>query len=294
MTAPLDAAWLAAHPLPGFDADVDKNSRGTVLAVGGSLTVPGAIALTAEAALRAGAGKVRIGLPDPAALAMGLLNPEFAVVGLPTGADGELTAGGIDRLGESLDRCDTLVLGPGMGAAATVRPLVRGLLATARDGLSIVLDAAAISCSARLADAISAHGGRVVLTPHHGEMAALLGCAEADIAGDDVALAADAARRFGAVVVLKSARTVIAGPDGTVLRHAGGGPGLATAGSGDVLAGIVGGLLARGADPLRAAGWGVWLHGEAGRVLARRGAVGFLARELAAQVPALMDDPAGA
>jgi len=293
MTDPLDAAWRAAHPLPGVDPETDKNSRGTVLAVGGSRIVPGALALTAEAALRAGAGKVRLGLPEEAALGMGLLHPEFAVTGLPTGPSGELSVDGAETIIGSLERVDTLVLGPGMGKPEAVRPLVRRLLASARDGMSIVLDAAAISCSARLGRAIAAHHGRVVLTPHHGEMAALMACNETDVSEDDERLAMDAARRFDAVIVLKSARTVVAGPDGTLLRYAGGGPGLATAGSGDVLAGIIGGLLARGADPLRAAAWGVWLHGEAGRLLARRiGKVGFLARELSGAIPSLMGHPA--
>jgi ADP-dependent NAD(P)H-hydrate dehydratase len=153
----------------------------------------------------------------------------------------------------------------------------------------VVLDAAAISCSTRLARLIAAHEGRVVMTPHHGEMAALMNCAEESIADDDETLARDAAARFGAVVALKSARTVIAAPDGTLLRYAGGGVGLATAGSGDVLAGVISGLLARGTVPLVATAWGVWLHGQAGRALADRiGPIGFLARELLPEIPRLM------
>jgi NAD(P)H-hydrate repair Nnr-like enzyme with NAD(P)H-hydrate dehydratase domain len=109
------------------------------------------------------------------------------------------------------------------------------------------------------------------------------------VEADPVAAARRAAEAFGATVALKGAQTVIAAPDGSVLRYTRGGVGLGTSGSGDVLAGIVVGLLARGADPLRAAAWGVFLHGEAGNALARRhGAVGFLARELAAEVPRIL------
>ena len=103
--------------------------------------------------------------------------------------------------------------------------------------------------------------------------------------------AVDTAARFGAVIALKGGSTVVAAPDGTTFRYAGGGIGLATSGSGDTLAGIVGGLLARGAEPLTATIWGVFLHGEAGkRLAATRGRIGFLARELLAEVPRVMHD----
>ncbi|MFW2830169.1 NAD(P)H-hydrate dehydratase [Sphingomonas sp. ID0503] len=285
----LDAAWLAAHPLRLPEGEVDKNARGTVMAVGGSLIAPGAIRLAAEAALRAGAGKVRIGGPAPLAHHLAMAVPEAGVLGLPVSKGGDLTAGGLGALRESLGRCDTLVMGPGMGNPKGVRSLVKALLGEARDGMSLVLDAAAISCSGKLGRLIADHGGRVVMTPHHGEMAALLRCAEEDVAADDETTARDAAQSFGAVIVLKSARTVVAAPDGTTLRYEGGGVGLATGGSGDVLAGIAGGLLSRGHDPLAAAAWAVWLHGEAGRKLAREiGPIGFLARELLTEVPGLM------
>jgi NAD(P)H-hydrate repair Nnr-like enzyme with NAD(P)H-hydrate dehydratase domain len=127
------------------------------------------------------------------------------------------------------------------------------------------------------------------MTPHSGEMAALLECHKDAVTADPAGVAADVARRFGAVVVLKDAETVIAAPNGKLLHYAGGGVGLGTGGSGDVLAGAIGGLLARGLPPLVAAGWGVWLHGEAGRALATRiGPVGFLARELLPELPRLL------
>jgi NAD(P)H-hydrate repair Nnr-like enzyme with NAD(P)H-hydrate dehydratase domain len=128
-----------------------------------------------------------------------------------------------------------------------------------------------------------------VLTPHIGEMAALLECDAAGIEADRPAAVRRAAAHFGAVVMLKGSTTLVADPGGALFAYAGGGVGLATGGSGDVLAGIVAGLAARGAPPLEATLWAVWLHGEAGRRCAEQIApLGFLARELLAQVPGLM------
>ena len=128
-----------------------------------------------------------------------------------------------------------------------------------------------------------------VLTPHLGEMAALLGCEADEIEQDRPAAVRRAAERYGAVIVLKGSTSLVADPEGAVFAYAGGGVGLATGGSGDVLAGLVAGLAARGAAPLDAALWAVWLHGEAGRRCAEQiGPLGFLARELLAHVPGLM------
>ena len=122
------------------------------------------------------------------------------------------------------------------------------------------------------------------------EMADLLECDAEDVTADPLASVRRAAERYGAVALVKGPCSYIAAPDGQAFRFDGGGVGLATSGSGDVLAGIVGGLCARGADPLTATLWGVWLHGEAGRVLTEKvGRLGFLARELLDQIPRLME-----
>jgi len=286
---PLDAAWRAANPLPVHGDGTDKNSRGRVLAVGGSRSVPGAILLTGEAALRAGAGKLQIGAGASFAVPLGLAFPEAGVVALPEDAEGELAAEPRQALCGAAKRCDALVLGPGIGDRQAAARLVRLAADCARDDLSLVLDALAVACAGPLCDAVLAHRGRSVLTPHHGEMAALTGRDEEEVRADPDDTAADVAQRFGAVVVLKDTRTVIACPDGALLHYPGGGIGLATGGSGDTLAGLVAGLLSRGASPVVAAGWAVWLHGEAGRVVAaRHGPVGLLARELLVEIPALL------
>lgn len=284
----VDRDWLDAHPLPQPDGDTDKNARGRVLAAGGSAMVPGALRLTGEAALRAGAGKIQLATIEAARAALGVAIPEAAVFALPTNDDGELDAAAGKRIAALLGRCDALVFGPGMGADSHAEAMLTAVLdAEARPAL--LLDAAVIGAAATLADALRDRDGPVVLTPHPGEMARLMDCDEAEVSRDPQGLARQAAELFDATIALKSAETWIACPGREVLHYPGGGHGLATAGSGDVLAGIIGGLLSRGASPQRATAWGVWLHGEAGRRLSERvGPLGFLARELAAEVPGLM------
>ncbi|MET0240759.1 MAG: NAD(P)H-hydrate dehydratase [Sphingobium sp.] len=291
MTLPLiDHDWLAAHPLPSLDSVEDKNSRGRVLVAGGAEFVPGALRLTGEAALRAGAGKLQMATVRSAAMALGVLVPEAAMIALPADEDGEIAAEAAAVLAKRVERCDCLILGPGMSAGDRTDQLVADLLARADGCRTIVLDAAAITSARELAPVIRQHEGRVILTPHHGEMAQLSGLDVAEIAADPARVAADMAARFGAVILLKGRESVLVGADGEVLLHTGGCVGLATGGSGDVLAGIIGGLAARGASPFVAAGWGAWLHGRAGETLAETfGPVGFLARELLPIIPRLLD-----
>ncbi len=155
---------------------------------------------------------------------------------------------------------------------------------------SLVLDAAALGVLPPLAEKLRGSGVGAILLPHAGEMARLLECERDAITADPLAAARAAAARYGAVALVKGHWSFIAAPDGRSFRFRGGGVGLATSGSGDTLAGIVGGLAARGADPLTATLWGVYLHGEAGRRLTSQvGKVGFLAREILDLVPGLME-----
>jgi hydroxyethylthiazole kinase-like uncharacterized protein yjeF len=288
MTIALDAAWLDAHPLPDHGAGTTKNSRGRVLAVGGSAIVPGAIRLTAEAAFRAGAGKVRIATIADAAIGLGIAMPEAGVVALPMDG-GEIADAACDMLIDNAAHADCMVLGPGIGDRDRAASLSGALLASPRDDFAIVLDAASVATAGAHADLIRRHGGRIVMTPHFGEMAACITCDEEDVTRDPERVACLAAERFGAVMVLKSSETLVAAPGEEPVRYQGGGVGLATGGSGDVLAGIIAGLVSRGATPFVAACWGVWLHGEAGALLTDKiGPLGFLARELLPELPRLM------
>lgn len=281
----INSAWCNANPVPPPTGDTSKDGRGSLVIAGGSRLVPGALLLTGEAALRVGAGKVKLATIESAAIGLGLRFPEAAVVGLPE-ADGDLSADAVGPLLKLVGSADTVVLGPGMDGKEAAAALVEGLARQPSPDASLLLDAAAVASAGPLCDLLAGYADRLVFTPHTGEMASLTGMEKEAIAADQVGVATRVAAQYRAVVVLKDAETVVAAPDGTVLHYAGGGVGLGTGGSGDVLAGAIGGLLARGLPPLVAAGWGVRLHGEAGRLLAARiGTVGFLARELLPELP---------
>jgi ADP-dependent NAD(P)H-hydrate dehydratase len=285
----LDSRWIAANPPPVHSDGTTKNSRGRVLAIGGSRLVPGALRLTGEAALRVGAGKLQLATIESAAMGLGLLVPEAAVLALCEDGDGEIVGERCEPLEKSLESCDTVVIGPGIGSPTAATAALRLVLSSRRDDVTLVIDAMAIGCARDLRDALAGFRDRLVITPHHGEMAMLTGRNEDEIADAPEAIAVEVAAVYGAIVVLKGSETVIATPDGTVLRYGGGGTGLATGGSGDVLAGAIGGLLSRGTPPPVAAGWGVWLHGQSGRrVATTSGPIGFLAREVPGEFPRLL------
>lgn len=289
---PLDRAWLAAHPLVPIEADTDKDQRGRVLVIGGSRLSPGALRLSGEAALRAGAGKVRLATLDSLAPMVGLAVPEAGIVALPEGAGGELAEHAADRLGDDLRHADCVVIGPGMADSAAAGPLLEAALSELDEGQTLVVDAAAIGAAGDRCGALRDARVRCILTPHVGEMAGLLGTAVEEVENDLAAALARAVDATGQTVVLKAATTRIGRRGDPVLVYGGGGPGLATGGSGDVLAGIAGGLAACGQGPLEAAAWAVWLHGEAGgRLAAERGPIGYLARELLPLIPLLRRTP---
>ncbi|WP_260596646.1 NAD(P)H-hydrate dehydratase [Sphingomonas endolithica] len=286
---PIDSAWIAANPVPVHSSGTTKNSRGRVLAIGGSRMVPGALRLTGEAALRVGAGKLQMATVGSAAVMLGLLVPEAASIAVDEGTGGEIAPTLGPELAKALSECDAAVIGPGIGDADVAAELLRQVMSQQRDDLVLVIDAMAIGGLRDLRSEAAHFSGRLVLTPHYGEMAVLSGRDEDAIAANPAAVAHDAAVKFSAVVVLKGSSTVIADPEGALLHYAGGGTGLATGGSGDVLAGAIAGLISRGARPLVAAGWGAWLHGQSGRrVATTSGPIGFLARELPDEFPRLL------
>lgn len=224
-----------------------------------------------------------------AAMSLGVLIPEAAMIALPADENGEIAPEAATILADRLDSCDAMILGPGMSVGTKTDQLVADLLAAPTAQCPIVLDAAALTSARRLEDLFARREGRIILTPHHGEMAHLCGIDIASVDADPESAAARAARLFQAIILLKGQRTVLADREGQVMIYSGGCVGLATSGSGDVLAGIVGGLTARGACPFEAAAWGAWLHGRAGQQCAENiGKIGFLARELLARIPGLL------
>lgn len=279
--------FLRAHPLPVLPTESDKDARGQVLVVAGGPQVPGAALLSGLGALRAGAGKLQIAATAGYAFPLGIAAPEARVLTVAALPSGEIAPEAADDLKDCAGRCDAMIVGPGMMNEAAAGDLtVR--LAALETGATFVIDAAALTGLRRAQDLASV-GGRLVFTPHAGEMAGLLGWDKARISADPVEAARVAAGRWNAVVVMKGVVTHVVSPAGLVWRHDGGSRGLGTSGSGDVLAGVIGGLLARGAAPATAAAWGVWLHGEAGARLENSvGPLGFLAREILAEIPAAM------
>ena len=278
----LDRSALDAHPLPPI-IDGDKETKGTILVIAGSREVPGAALLTATAAMRAGAGKLRIATVESAEIQVGLAMPEAMVIGVAEAADGGFTEAAAKMLAEQLADVNAVVAGPGMKGNDSCRVLARTLLENAA---ALALDVALLK-SLRSSD----EKRRVtpVLLPDGDELASLLGCDEAEVERDPLGCGKRAAELYRSVVLVKGATSHVVTPEGHVWTYEGGAPGLGVSGSGDVLAGIVGGLLARGAEPLSALLWAVWLHGQAGASLAKKvGPIGFLAREIADEIPALL------
>ena len=283
-------ALLGRMPLPALDSDGDKEARGRVLVVGGSEEVPGAVLLAGIGALRAGAGKLQLATVERAAIPLGLAVPEALVVGLPATRRGEISgAAAAAKLRAHAAQVDALLIGPGLSDDRSTHALIAALVRVLKGDATLVLDAAGALALRRDEGLLMPLEGRAILTPHAGEMATMLGIDKREVESNPADVAQHAAERFGAVVALKGAESWIAEPGGALYRFSGGSVGLATSGSGDTLSGVVSGLAARGASPVVATVWGVWAHGAAGRALSRRMAtVGFLARELLAEIPALV------
>jgi ADP-dependent NAD(P)H-hydrate dehydratase len=280
---PLNRTALRAHPLPPV-IDGDKETKGRILIVAGSREVPGAALLAATAAMRAGAGKLRIVTVESAAAQFGIGMPEAMVVGLREDRHGGFAPSGVGAIADQASKVDVVVAGPGMSTGPVCAKIAAALLASEAQ---LTLDAALLHSLEPIAP--KPRPSMPVLLPHRGELAALLDCDEAAIKRDPIGSGRRAAELYNSMVLVKGVASHVVTPDGDAWTYDGGAPGLGVSGSGDVLAGIVGGLLARGAEPLNALLWGVWLHGEAGARLAKTiGPIGFLAREIPGEIPALL------
>jgi hydroxyethylthiazole kinase-like uncharacterized protein yjeF len=267
-------ALLRSWPLPSVEATTSKEDRGRVVVMGGSKQVPGAVALAGEAALRAGAGKLLVVTGEAWAMNLALGMPEAAVASVSVDASGELEALSAAQV-DQLRQASVVLVGPGMSTAASPAPAQ-----AARAAPVLVADAGSLH-----AEALAPAAGRLIITPHVPEMADLMGLTPQGVARNAPDVAVEAARRFNAVVVLKGPTTWIA-TEKVLWKHEVEAPGLGTCGSGDVLAGLISGLVARGASPAQAGVWGVAVHARAGLRAARQIAItGFLARELLPRIP---------
>lgn len=250
----VDARLLRELAPPEPDDDASKHDRGTVVVVGGSCETPGAVLLAGLAALRAGAGRLRLVTDASCVAALGVAVPEARVSSFGSDLDG-----------------DVLLVGPGM--LGPEPEIVDRVTST---GTTCVLDAGALAVAGQHPEWVRRLEGRALLVPNPGELE-LLGAEDAP----------SAAKRFGATVAVRGPETWIATPEGDVYVDRHGTAGLATSGSGDVAAGLAAGFLARGATPAGAAAWMAAAHGRAGE---RLGGCGFLARELLDELPRAMAD----
>jgi hydroxyethylthiazole kinase-like uncharacterized protein yjeF len=287
---PVSAEWLRRWPLPQPDDADSKEERGRVLVIGGSRSVPGAVRLAGEAALRVGAGKLQLATAASVATALALAVPEALVVGLDEEDDGSLRGDAGKVLRDRAAAANALVIGVGMAEPEPVREIVRTLVAV--EGPSaIVLDAAGITCLEGCGrDLLAPARERIILTPNAVEAAALAACELEAVTADPLGVCRQLVAELGVVVSLKGATTYTCAPDGREFVDGAGNVGLGTSGSGDVVAGAIGGLAARGADPVQATVFGMHLHAVAGDRLAERvGALGYLAREVAGEFPAILE-----
>ncbi|MDU0366202.1 ADP/ATP-dependent (S)-NAD(P)H-hydrate dehydratase [Microbacterium sp. KSW4-17] len=273
MPEPVTLAFLRAWGVP--DPGGSKKSRGQIVVVGGSRRSPGGVLLSAEAALRVGAGRVGIAAPAGVAAGLGPAMPEAGVYELPTGSDSVDVA-----LGSALDSADAVLLGPGFDDPDATRAALHAVAEA--EVARLVLDAFALG--------ILPSFDRGLLPPDllinaNEEEAELL--LERDLGRDRAADISEIAERYDAVVHCFG---TVAHPDGRCWQAEPGGSGLGTAGSGDVLSGAIVGLAAQGMDAERAAVWGGWTHARAGDRLTERVGIGFLARDLLPELTAVLHE----
>jgi hydroxyethylthiazole kinase-like uncharacterized protein yjeF len=275
-------------PTPGDD----KEGRGRILVIGGSRETPGAVLLAGEAALRAGAGKLQIATVASMATPMAVAMPEALVRALPESETGAIAPSAMAELQDLVGEASAVLIGPGLMDKAAAGQLVLRLL----EGLEgpVVLDALALAAVELDPDCLRSLKSGAVLTPNNRELAATLEIDETEAEERPRQSVCGLVARAGAVVTSGGAASWTADLNGGLWVDQHGGRGLGVSGSGDVRAGIVAGLLARGAEPAQAAVWGTHLHKRAGdRLAGSVGHLGFLARELLAEIPRVLTEIEG-
>lgn len=284
--ATVTTALLRSWPLPAPGGD--KEAKGRLLVIGGGDRTPGAVRLAAEAALRVGAGKVQVATTAAVAPLLAVAVPEALVVGLPT-EDGELSVAAADHLLELAADADAVLVGPGIGVPVAACRLLEAVVPALRTPL--VVDALGTAFVTAHPDGLVHLAPHVLITSNLTELAEILGCRADEVATDVHGAAVRAAQLTGVAVLAGAEVSYAVDPSGDVWAVEVGAPGAAVAGSGDVKAGAVAGLLARGAGPAQAAVWGAHLHGRAAeRLTASVGRVGFLAREIGAELAAALGE----
>jgi ADP-dependent NAD(P)H-hydrate dehydratase len=273
--------WRLPEPTGG------KESRGSILVVGGSTETLGAVTLAAEAALRSGAGKLQVVVPSKVAPHVSIALPEALVRGVPSTEAGAIEGSSVELFLDLVEKASAVLVGPGMADREQTQALVESLLPELRS--PVVLDALGLAAVTADPGCLHHPALQVVLTPNPTELAISLHVDADEVEDDPSGCARRLAEQTHATVGLGGATSWVAGPDGQLWEDESGGAGLGVSGSGDVRAGVVAGLLARGAEPDQAAVWASYLHGRAGeRLAATVGRLGFLARELPPEVPRVL------
>jgi ADP-dependent NAD(P)H-hydrate dehydratase len=260
-----------------------KYSRGQIVVIGGAPRSPGAALLAGEAALRAGGGRLTLAVGSSVAAQVAVALPECGVVPLDETEDHHIRGGSARAAEEDIRGADAILVGPGLDDADEAVALLELLPELASEDAVIVLDAFALGVLPRVSRSVQAFADRLILTPNRAEAERLAGHPIGDLA-EELPPLANAHR------AVLSCENIVARPGGELWSAATGTVGLATSGSGDVLAGGIAGLAGRGASPEQAAVWGTYLHATAGDLQATRlGPIGFLARELLLEYPRLLD-----
>ncbi|MBV8453775.1 MAG: NAD(P)H-hydrate dehydratase [Deltaproteobacteria bacterium] len=282
----LERADVMALLRPRAD-NTHKGTYGHPLIIAGARGKSGAALLAARGALRAGAGLVTAAIPESVAPIVAAGQAELMTEPMPD-RDGHFDGrGSIERLEELAAGKTALIAGPGMGASEDIRQIIEWLVRSARPECPLLLDADALNVLAHIRpEILRVARGPVVLTPHPGEMARLLAVNTQDVNADRIISARKLAEATGAGVLLKGARSVIVTPEQEIFVNSSGNPGMGTPGMGDVLSGIIGALLGQGMSAADAVKLGVFMHGNAAdRLAARIGPAGYLAGELADELP---------
>jgi ADP-dependent NAD(P)H-hydrate dehydratase / NAD(P)H-hydrate epimerase len=274
--------------LPARDAEGHKSSYGHVLILAGSKGKTGAAAMTCLGALRAGAGLVTLGIPESLNSIMEIKLTETMTEPLPEGEPGSLGPAALPKIQSLCEGKKALAIGPGLSTSGGTKALVQAMLHQIKE-IPVVIDADGLNALSETPEGLKTLAGRAILTPHPGEMSRLTGRPVKEIQSDRIRSALSFSRKYGIVVVLKGARTVIADPEGPIYLNPFAHSILASGGTGDVLTGLILGFLAQGLSPIKAASLGVFLHGQAGAWLAHeRAGQGILASELLDKIPSLI------
>jgi len=266
-------------------ADSHKGDYGHILILAGSARFSGAALLCAEAALRSGAGLVTLGIPKSINLALIKTKPrELMTLPLPETKEGTLSLTGFSKISSLLKKIDVLIIGPGLGSNKSTYALVKKIIR--KTNQPKVVDADALNALSNCREILKSHKGQLILTPHQMEMSRLFDISIDTIKNKRKLIAKKLAKHYNSIIVLKGHHSIVTDGLKKYYMNRSGNPGMATAGSGDVLSGIIGAFLAQDLDGFKAAKYGTYIHGLAGDLAAReKTQIGLIASDIIDRIP---------